>query len=94
MEAGKGRRRREGDELGRGGEGKGFAGPMSNYFLYAPVIDCMGTPITYSYAYLHMYLLERSYSTRTTMERTNFSRRFDKPDLNFQKVYTGHIQKS
>ena len=54
MEAGKGRRRREGDELGRGGEGKGFAGPMSNYFLYAPVIDCMGTPITYSYAYLHM----------------------------------------
>jgi len=27
----------------------------------------------------------RSYSTQTTMKRTNFSRRFDKPDLNFQK---------
>jgi len=38
---------------------------------------------------MHMYLLEQSYSTRTiTMKRTNFSRRFDKPDLNFQKVYT------
>ena len=42
-------------------------------------------------------LLERSYSTRTTMKRTNFPRRFGKPDLNFQKVYTrsqssGHIR--
>jgi len=36
---------------------------------------------------LHMHtLLERSYSTRKTMKRTNFSRRFDKPNLNFQKV--------
>jgi len=34
------------------GEGKGFAGPMSNYFLYAPVSNCMGRPITYSYAYI------------------------------------------
>jgi len=44
-------------------------------------------------------LLERSYSTRTTMKRTNFARRFDKLDFNFQKVNThsqssGHIQKS
>jgi len=39
-----GRRGREGE--GRDGEGKGFAGPMSNYFLYAPVSDCMGRPIT------------------------------------------------
>jgi len=44
---GKGRRRE-----GREGEGKGFAGPMSNYFLYAPVSDCTGRPITYSYAYV------------------------------------------
>ena len=43
---------------------------------------------------LRMYtLLERSYSTRTTMKRINFSRRFDKPDLNFPKVYT-HSQSS
>jgi len=36
---------------------------------------------------LHIHtLLERSYSTRKTMKRTNFSRRFDKPNLNFQKV--------
>jgi len=69
------------------GEGKGFAGPMSNYFLYAPVSDCMGRPR------MHTYLLERSYSTRTTMKRTNFPRRFDKPNLNFQKVYT-HIAKA
>ena len=44
-------------------------------------------------------LLERSYSTRTTMKRTNFARRFDKLDFNLQKVNThsqssGHIQKS
>jgi len=39
--------RRKGEELGRG-----FAGPMSNYFLYAPVSDCMGRPIIYSYAYV------------------------------------------
>jgi len=42
-------------------------------------------------------LLERSYSTRTNMKRTNFSRQFDKLDLNFQTVYThsqssGHIR--
>ena len=33
-------------------------------------------------------LLERSYSTRTNMKRTNFSRQFDKLDLNFQTAYT------
>jgi len=33
-------------------------------------------------------LLERLYSMQTTMKRTNFSRWFDKLDLNFQKVYT------
>jgi len=39
-------------------------------------------------------LLERSYSTRTVMKRTNFSRRYDKPDLIFpKKVYT-HSQRS
>jgi len=42
-------------------------------------------------------LLERSYSTQTTIKRTNFPRRFDKPNLNFHKVYThsqssGHIR--
>jgi len=41
-------------------------------------------------------LLELLYSMQTTMKRTNFSRRFDKLDLHFQKVYThsrssGHI---
>jgi len=46
------RRGRGGEEEGREGEGKGFAGPMSNYFLHAPVSDCMGIPITYSYAYV------------------------------------------
>jgi len=42
MEKGKGRRRgkrqekrRSGEREGRKGEGKGFAGPMSNYFLPA-----------------------------------------------------------
>ena len=62
-----------------------------------PLGNCMRRPITCpSYAYT---LLERSYSTRTTMKRTNFPPRFDKLDLNFEKVYThsqssGHIQKS
>jgi len=40
------------------------------------------------YLFFVCVLLERAYSTRTTMKRTNFPRRFDKPDLNFQKVYT------
>jgi len=34
-------------------------------------------------------LLERSYSTRTTMKRTNFPLRFDKPDFNLsQSLYS------
>jgi len=91
-----GRMRREGEKLGEGEEtgegkereGKGFAGPMSKYFLhvYAPVSDCMGSPVTCSYVYV--YLLGRSYSRRTTVKRSNFCRRFEKPDLNFQNVYT------
>ena len=48
--------RREGEETGEGKEteGKGFAGPMSKYFLhvYAPVSDCMGSPVTCSYVYV------------------------------------------
>ena len=47
----------------REGEGKGFARPMSNYFLYVPVSDCIRRSITiiiiiitiiigYSYAYV------------------------------------------
>jgi len=39
-EKGKKKRRRGVGER-RGERGKGFAGPMPNYFLYAPVIDCM-----------------------------------------------------
>jgi len=42
MEGETARKRREGEEEGREGDGKGFAGPLSNYFLYAPVSDCMG----------------------------------------------------
>jgi len=42
---------------------------------------CIGRPIICpSHAY--------PVGTRTTMKRTAFPRRFDKPDLNFQKLYT------
>ena len=57
-----------------------------------PLGDCTERPITCPSYALHT-LLKRSYSTRTTMKRTNFSRRFDKPDLNFHNVYT-HSQSS
>ena len=40
-------------------------------------------PVLCMYRYT---LLERSYSTRTAIKRINFSRRFDKAKLNFQKV--------
>ena len=66
---------------------------------YAPMSDCMGRPrpITYSYAYVHVPVGTVIFDTNNHMKRTNFSRQFDKPDLNFQKVYThsqssGHIR--
>jgi len=44
---------REGEERGEGreGDGEGFAGPMSNYFLRA-CERLHGKTITYSYAYV------------------------------------------
>ena len=54
-------------------------------FLGAPMVEGEATAW---YLFFVCVLLERAYSTRTTMKRTNFPRRFDKPDLNFQKVYT------
>ena len=74
------------------GASKGGRGACSPYRKIAPLGDCVGRPITCMHA-----PLERSYSTRTTMKRTNFSRRFNKPDLNFQTIYThsqssGHIR--
>ena len=56
-----------------------------------PLDDCIERPITCpSYVYT---LLKRSYSTRTTMKPTNLYRWLEKPNLNFQKVYT-HSQSS
>jgi len=53
--------------------------------LPPPLGDCIGRPMgLLPYA----YPVERSYSTQTTMKRTHFPRRFDKSDLNFQKVDT------
>ena len=74
------------------GASKGGQGAWSPYRKIAPLSDCVGRPITCMHA-----PLERSYSTRTTMKRTNFSRRFNKPELNFQTIYThsqssGHIR--
>jgi len=64
---GRGEREEEGKERswGRGGEGKGFAGPMSNYFLYAFVRTACEDLLP---TRMHTYLLEWSYSTRTTMK--------------------------
>ena len=85
---GKGRRWGKGSREGEGKRGRDLLDKCQTT-CYAPVSDCMGRPITYSYG---------SYSTRTTMKRTNFARRFDKPDLNFQKFIlvakARHIQKS
>ena len=48
----------------------------------------MGSPITCP-SYMHCILCWNVRRIRReTTKRTNFSRRFDKPDLNFQKVYT------
>jgi len=72
----------------------GGQGAWPSYRKIGPLGDCMGSLLPV----LRMHtLLERSYSTRTTMKRTNFPRQFDKPDLNFQNVYThnqslGHIR--
>ena len=67
------------------------------YRKLAPMSDCTRRPIGGLPVLRMLALLERLYSTRTTMKQSNFSRRFDKPDLNFQKVYThsqssGHIR--
>ena len=41
---------------------------------------------------LHMHtLLKRSYSTRTTMKRTNFPRRFDKTGLELSESFTHRV---
>ena len=88
------KRRREEKE----GEGNVFAGPMSNYLLRA-CERLHGKGILHIRMHTCTCMLKLSYSTRTTMKRTDFSRRFNKPDLNVQKVYahsqsSGHIQKS
>jgi len=33
---------------------EGIRGEVSNYFIYAPVSDCMGRPITYRYSYTYV----------------------------------------
>jgi len=68
----------------------GARGPGSFVDKLPPALGRLhGKSYYLSFVYaLHTLLEHTSYSTRTTTKRTNFSRRFDKPDLNFQKVYT------
>ena len=54
------------------------------YGKIAPLGDCMGTPITcHSCSYPVGMVV---FNAKKPMKRTDFSRQFDQPDLNFQKV--------
>ena len=67
--------------------GEGGMGPAACRKIAPPLPWATAWECLLSVLRMHI-LLERSYSTRTTIKRTNFSRRFDEPDLYFQKVCT------